>query len=320
MSFSRTVLITGGTAGIGFYAALDIARQHPEYLVVIASRTDSKSAAASINNSLGQKNVVYLPLDLASLANVRTFVKNWETKNFPPISALLLNAGLQFPGAIRKTDDGIESTFAVNHVGHALLFHLLFPHLADKARVIVTASGTHDPAQKTGVPDAKYTIAEELAHPLPESAKNEGRQRYATSKLVNVMWVYALHRRFERIKEKNLTVVAFDPGLVPGTGLARDGTALERFVWNRVLPHILPLLRLLLTSNIHTPADSGANLASLAVSPDVEGVSGVYYEGKKQIKSSQASYEDVKQEDLWEWTVKNVAINEEEAIKFEIGK
>lgn len=319
MPFINTVLVTGGTAGLGFQAALSIARKHPEYQIVLASRTDKDSAAKSINDTLKQDNVIFLPLDLSSLENVRSFVQTWETKNFPPIIALLLNAGLQFPGELRKTDDGIESTFAINHVGHGLLFHLLYPHLANGARVVVTASGTHDPAQKTGLPDAKYNNAEELAHPTPETAKNSGRQRYATSKLANVLWAYALHRRLEKLPEKGMTVIAFDPGLMPGTGLAREYGSVSKALWNRVLPHMLPVLRVLINSNIHSTKQSGENLARLAVGEDVKGVSGVYYEGTKIIKSSRDSYDVAKQEDLWEWTIKTVAATKEEAKKFDIS-
>jgi len=285
---------------------------------VLASRTDPHSASKSINNCLDQNNVVFLPLDLSSFARIRSFVKDWEAKNFPSIQALLLNAGLQIPDGVRKTDDGIETTFAVNHVGHALLFYLLFPHLSDRTRVVITSSGTHDPAQKTILPDAKYTTAEELAHPTPETVKNPGRQRYATSKLASIMWTYSLHRRFVRISGKNLAVIAFDPGMVPGTGLAREASTILRWVWIHLLPRIVPLLRRLVKPNIHTAQESGANLAWLAVSADVEGVSGVYYEGRKKIMSSKESYEEEKQEDLWEWTVKNTAANEEEIHKFEM--
>jgi NAD(P)-dependent dehydrogenase (short-subunit alcohol dehydrogenase family) len=214
----------GGTSGLGFHAAVTIARQHPEYLVVIASRTDRDAAAESINKTLKQKNTIFLPLDLASLENVRSLVQTWESKSLAPIVALLLNAGSQFPEGIRKTSDGIESTFAINHVGHALPFHLLFPHLAAGSRVVLAASRTHDPTQKTSLPDAIYTTAEELAHPTPETSQYGGRQRCATSKLANVMWTYALHRPFVKLPEKKLTVTAFDPGLMPGTGLAQEAS------------------------------------------------------------------------------------------------
>ncbi len=254
---NNTILITGGTSGLGYYCALDVARLCPESNIVLASRTDTNSAAALINETLGQSNVKFLPLDLSNLAKVRSFVRDWEATSHPPIQALLLNAGLQFPDGVRYTDDGIEATFGVNHVGHALLFHLLTPYLGDNARVVITASGTHDPVQKTGLPDAKYTTAEELAHPTAETAKNDGRQRYATSKLANVMWTYALHRRFAHGPGKSRTAVAFDPGLVPGTGLAREAPVILQFVWNYILPYMVPLLRRFLSANVHTAQESG---------------------------------------------------------------
>lgn len=137
-----------------------------------------------------------------------------------------------------------------------------------------------------------------------------------------MLWTYALHRRLEKInsatsEEMKLTVVAFDPGLMPGSGLAREGTAFERFLWHRVLPRIIPLLRLLIHHNVHTPEESGSNLAWIACN---EGTSGVYYEEKKQINSSVDSYVVEKQEDLWEWTVRNTARGEDEMGKFDIGK
>lgn len=218
---------------------------------------------------------------------------------------------------MKYTEDGIETTFGVNHVGHALLFHLLYPFTGDDARVVVVASGTHDPAQKSGLPDAKYNTAEEIAHPKAGEEKLNGRGRYSTSKLTNILWTYALSRRFAGLKEKHMTVVAFDPGLMPGTGLAREGNAIERFLWNHVLPRVMWLIRMTVLENVHTPRESGENLA-WAATESVE--TGVYFEGRRKIDSSVDSYDVGKQEDLWEWTVKNVAGSEEERRRFDIGK
>lgn len=311
-----TVLVTGGTTGLGYECALVIAQQCPQYHVLIASRSDKDKAAVSINQTTGHNNVEYLKLDLSSLAKVRTFAADYAKKGYPPIKALILNAGLQILD-LNYTEDKIESTFAINHVGHALLFYLMSPHLAEEARIVITASGTHDPLQKTRVPDAIYNSAEELAHPTKETEKYAGRQRYATSKLCNVMWTYALQRRLERTSGKKWTVNAFDPGLMPGTGLTRDAPALLQFVWHNILPRTIWLLRLLVISNIHLPRDSGASLARLAVGEDVKGVTGKYYEGQKPIPSSKDSYVVAKQEDLWEWTVNRVAKDENERREFE---
>ncbi|KAJ9149320.1 Dehydrogenase reductase protein [Pleurostoma richardsiae] len=308
MAPSRSVIVTGGTVNLGYYAALAIARDHPDYLVVLSSRSDKNHAAEEINRKFGRESAVFMPLDLGNLDNVRSYAKTWFSKGYPPIQALVLNAGLQFPGTLQKTVDGLESTFGINHVGHALLFHLLCPSLAPNARVVVVSSGTHDPAQKSGLPDAVYTSAEDLAHPPPSMVNVPGRQRYASSKLANILWTYVLDRKLrQRVPDRGIAVNAFDPGLMPGTGLAREGTGVERFLWNRVLPRVMPLLRLLLSPNIHKPEESGAALARAAVGSDLQGVSGKYFEGLKEIKSSKDSYDEKKQEDLWEWTVKYLA-------------
>ncbi|CAL5869151.1 uncharacterized protein PFLUO_LOCUS3379 [Penicillium psychrofluorescens] len=318
-TFNRSVLVTGGTTGLGFNCATVIAREHPDYQIIIASRSDPNASADAINQLLGQMNVKFVKLDLSSLSKVRSFVADWKDHRFPPIQSLVLNAALQFPGEAEYTEDGFEKTFAISHVGHALLFFLLTPHLADHARVVNVASGVHDPQQKTGLPDANYISAEELAHPPLALAKANGRQHYTNTKLANVLYTYALHRRFQSIKEstgKNWTVTAFDPGLMPGTGLARDASRVEKFIWFRILPCITPLLRLFLSPNVHTAQVSGNCLAQLAIASDVDGVSGVYFEGNKKIKSSQASYDESKQEDLWQWTIGTLAQSEEEKNAF----
>ncbi|KAI1379213.1 NAD(P)-binding protein [Hypoxylon crocopeplum] len=319
MSYKRSIIVTGGTVNLGYYTALEIAKAHPEYLVVISSRSDREHAADTINKTLGQANTIFIPLDLSNLQNVRDYARSWAAKDYPPIQALVLNAGLQFPGPVTKTVDGLESTFAINHVGHALLFHLLCSHLAPKARVVVVSSGTHDPEQMTGgMPKPVYISAEQLAHPSPASAANPGRQRYTESKLANVLWTNALDKRLKKtVPERGITVTAFDPGLMPGSGLARAASRPERFFWNRVLPMLVPVLRALVSSNIYRPRESAANLARLTIGADVEGESGIYFEGPKPIKSSKDSYDEAKQDDLWRWTVEYLAKGDEERECFE---
>ncbi|KAJ5682243.1 hypothetical protein N7462_005408 [Penicillium macrosclerotiorum] len=318
-NFDSSVLVTGGTVGLGYQCALAIARQHPNYQVVVASRSDLNASANAINEILDQENVLFMKLDLSSFSGVRSFVAEWELKKFPPIQSLVFNAALQLSGPLEYSVDGIEKTFAISHVGHALLFSLLRSHLADTARIVIVSSGTHDPAQKTGLPDAKYRSAEELAHPPAALARANGRQHYTNTKLANVLYGYALHRRFQTIQKKSgkhWTVTVMDPGLMPGTGIFRDANPVFRFLWVWLVPRILPVLRFLLTPNINTPEESGAALARLAVGSDVEGASGMYFEGRKKIKSSQLSYDEAKQEDLWEWTVDSLAINQEERSAF----
>lgn len=301
MSYKNSAIITGGTNGMGYHAALKIAKECPDWLVVIASRSDKKHAADAINQALGQSNTMFMALDLGDPVGVRRFADDWiADKTKPQIQALVMNAALQFPTTLHLTDEGMEKTFAISHGGHAILFHLLCPHLATGARVVITSSGTHDPAQKSGLPDAEYSTAGELAYPPKSKLEIPGRKRYSTTKLCNVLWTYALARHLDgRVPERRITVNALDPGLMPGTGLAREGNIIERWLWKWVLPHIMGFLRVVFNPNVHHPAESAAALARLAVSPDVEGVTGKYFEGMKEIDSSKDSYDKSKQDDLW---------------------
>ena len=318
-----TILVTGGTQGLGFQASLQIAKQAPDCHIVLASRTNPVNANESINKATGRNTAEFLPLDLASMQNIRTFVDDFASKRYPPITALLLNAALQLSAGIDYSADGIEKTFAINHVGHALLFYLLRPHLADGCRIIITSSGTHDSEQKTMMPAAVYNNAEELAHPNAEQVKNyDGRQKYSTSKLCNVLWMYALQKRLAKGNTPSggpkWTVAAIDPGLMPGTGLARDGPATLRFLWIWILPRIIPLLQRLVHPNIHTIEDSGAALANMAIGEKGGVVAdGKYLEGTKEVPSSRASHDVTKQEDLWNWTINAVAKDDAEKRAFE---
>ncbi|ETS77787.1 hypothetical protein PFICI_09849 [Pestalotiopsis fici W106-1] len=310
----RTILITGGTSGLGYQAAVNLARRYPNAILILASRKDNNSSSATIKESTGNRNIRFLSLDLSDQRSIRVFVASLPKENLPPISILLLNAGLQFPDGIRYNNDGIEATFAVNHLGNALLFHLLVPLLADEARIVITGSATHDPAQKTGVPDANYTSAEELAHPKGDALKNQGIQRYATSKLCNMSWMYALHRRVSHLAKK-WTVVGFDPGMMPGTGLAREGGPVFKFVWHSILPRMVPLIRRIVPFSVWTVQESGENLAWVA---SEQSTTGVLYDGRKEIDPSDATSDEEKQEDLWEWTVKTLAISEAEMKEFQL--
>jgi NAD(P)-dependent dehydrogenase (short-subunit alcohol dehydrogenase family) len=124
----------------------------------------------------------------------------------------------------------------------------------------------------------------------------DSRRRYATSKLANVYFSYALARRLP----SGVTVNAFDPGLMPGTGLAREFPRPLRWIWLHVLPPLIPLLRLLLSPNIHTVDESGGALARLLVDPALAGTSGKYFEGRSELRSSEESYDQAHAAELWD--------------------
>ena len=313
-TYKSTVIITGGTAGLGYGAALSLAKQLPDHQIIVASRSNKDDAATKINKSLKQSNTIYLPLDLFSPDSITSFANN-VSNTYPTISHLVLNAGLQF-GKVETIDyfpgDGIEKTFGINHVGHVHLFHVLLPHLTSNAHIVVVSSGTHDPAQKTMMPLPDFTSAETVARG-GDKTNPSGQQRYSTSKLCNVLWTYALDRKI-KLEGKTIKVNAFDPGLMMDTGLPRDYPWVLQLLWNHVLGNMLPVMRLLTGSqNVHKSKDSGASLARLAIGEDVgvKGVSAKYFEGRKAIESSVESHEQVKQDDLWDWTLRYLVRGDE---------
>jgi NAD(P)-dependent dehydrogenase (short-subunit alcohol dehydrogenase family) len=131
------IIMTGATAGFGLFAAERLADAG-------ATLTIGARNPAALPPSLAGR-VAALALDLDALANVRTFA---AALGEGPIDVLVLNAGLQLAKPATSAD-GFERTFAVNHLAHYLLLRLLASRLAAGARVILTGSGTHDPAEKS---------------------------------------------------------------------------------------------------------------------------------------------------------------------------
>lgn len=302
---SKSVIITGGNAGLGFECAKTIA-QDGKWHVIIASRDMSKAASAvrDLKAASGNLSIEALPLDLASLASVRAFAANiLDRDDLPPLGALVCNAGVQVVGELSRTVDGFETTFAVNHLGHFLLVNLLLGHLAAPARIVVVSSGTHDPTTIEGrFNPPGYESALALARPEEARGALSNIRRYSTSKLCNLLFAYELNRRLRANGHADITVNAFDPGAVPGTGLTRDYSPLLRLVltWP-------PLLRLA-GVRVESVITSGANMARLVLDPELEGVSGKYFRGTKEVASSKASYETRPAVDLWETSAELVAL------------
>src|ERR1700758_5179126 len=244
---SRTVVITGGNTGLGFACANAILKSPhgAPWRVVLACR-DTGRAQAAVDQLTREAGVAgqgeAMSLDPASLTSVRAFAaeltKRLSAGTIPPLHAVVCNAGVNPLNTKTMTVDGFESTFGINHLGHFLLVNELLPALQSPARVVVVASGVHDPAQKAGVPVPAWNNPVALAHgelgPAAASDKAfaSGQRRYSTSKLANVYFTYALARRLP----PTVTANAFEPGLMPGTGLTRDAPAQFRFIANQVFP------------------------------------------------------------------------------------
>ena len=292
----RSVIVSGGNTGLGWQCALSLGAD-PDVVVVIACRDPRSGDEAKARLARRGVTAAVLPLDLASLASVRAFVTRYRASGLPPLAGLVCNAGLQNPGPPRRSVDGFEETFAVNHLGHFLLANLLLPDMVEHGRITIVSSGVHDPAAKTGLPAPRFETAHAVADDVAETGGEAGRRRYSTSKLCNVYCTYELARRLEAAGDprlRSIRVNAFDPGLMPGTGLARDYPAPLRLVWH----HLMPLLRLFMR-NVHTTAVSGRRLAALSVGHGSQ-ATGTYVSNGRETRSSTLSYDTGKAHDLWE--------------------
>jgi light-dependent protochlorophyllide reductase len=288
---TRTAVITGASTGLGLECARALLANDASWHVVLAVRDPARGADALAQ--LGEPGrCTMVEMDLASLRSVRGFVQSLRAAELPPVHALVCNAGVQVASGAEVTDDGVEMTFGVNHLGHFALVQGLLDHLVRPARIVVVSSGTHDPAKHTGMPSPRYTTAADLARPEGGTAA-EGRRRYTTSKLCNVLFTYELDRRLGH-GEQGVTVNAFDPGLMPGSGLARDYPPLQRLAWR----YLLPALRVL--PGVRSTRTSGRYLAALTGDARFDGVTGKYLAGRKPIRSSAESYDQAKAVDLWE--------------------
>lgn len=246
------IVMTGGSSGIGLEAARILVAQGHE--LIIGARKAGPTA-----------------LDLAALDSVREFAAQVGPQ---PIDVLLLNAGGQQVGNAVSAE-GHELTFAVNHLAHYVLARLLAPAMAPGGRMILTASGTHDPAQKTGMPAPRHADAYRLAHPATDPDRDAnpgkaGRRAYSASKLLNVMTARELARRLGDTRP-DLMVAAFDPGFNPGTGLARDYNWVVRGLFRRVLPLVIR------GSRVSNPGQSGRLLAAMATEPRYAASRGTYW-------------------------------------------
>lgn len=239
------IIMTGATSGIGKVAAAKLIGAGAR--VIAGARSDGLP-----------RGVESRPLDLASLASVREFGDGLPQA----IDALVLNAGMQMQSVAKRSADGFELTFAVNHLAHYLLARIALPRIAEGGRIVFTSSGTHDPREKTGIPAPRHADARRLADPSTDPhadkvAITAGMRAYSTSKLCNLMTARFM-AALPEVLERNIAVHAYDPGFIPATGLARTAPSVVRRL-------IMPLLsRFPVLKGMNSLGDGGAALAGLA--------------------------------------------------------
>src|SRR5258708_38656963 len=121
------------------------------WYIILGSRDQPRAeqAVSTLKNRTGNERIEWISLNLASLDSVRAFARNIVARELPPLRAIICNAGLQVVSGTTYTQDGFETTFGVNCLGHFLLVNLLLRSLVAPARIVFVSSDTHDPEYRS---------------------------------------------------------------------------------------------------------------------------------------------------------------------------
>lgn len=298
MSANHTLVMTGASRGIGRIAAEQILADDPTvHLVVVARGDGSKQLAANFSAGAGGRSVSSVSADLGSLKSVRAaaseIVSLVQRGEIPPLTGLVGNAGIQYTNALTKGADGYEATFTVNVLANHVFVRALQDSFQPRSRITITVSDTHfgDFKHNMGmVPGPVWRSPTELAKvsafdkPATTAA---GRTAYSTSKLAAI---YLVHEYARRLPDAD--VVSYNPGFVPGTGLARNADPVSRFLMGRVMP----LMALFPVATSQRAA--GRYLADVVLGR-TEAPSGSYVDRAKVERSSAESYSPSREAELW---------------------
>jgi len=251
----KTVLITGATGGIGLAAAVALARQGAQLVLVGRNQARGLDAISEIRRRAGSDRAEFLRADFASLAEVRRLALAFVAEE-RPLHVLINNAGTMNTSR-RLTVDGFEEMFAVNHLAHFLLTRLLLPRLQEcaPARIVHVASNAHA--------FCKGMRWHDLSHERGFSAF----PAYGHSKLANILFSGELARR---LRGSGVTSNALHPGAVA------SGIGTNNGVAGRVVP-------LLLKPFFRSPAKGAETAVYLASAAEVAGVTGKYFLDSKPV-------------------------------------
>ncbi len=208
----KTCVVTGATSGIGRVTARELAARGARVLVVGRSRERCEAAVAQIRESTGNREVEYLRADLANQAEIRRLAA--EIRDLCPRLDVLVNNAGTIVTAPERSSDGLELTFAVNHLGYFLLTNLLVDLLKHSApsRIVNVASEAHRLARSVDF-DA-------LRPGSGPPTRHDGLRAYAQSKLANLLFTRELARRLEGT---GVVVNALHPGFVATNIFAGNG-------------------------------------------------------------------------------------------------
>jgi NAD(P)-dependent dehydrogenase (short-subunit alcohol dehydrogenase family) len=263
-------MVTGATSGIGKVTARELSKQGAVVVIVGRSGQRAEATAAEIRAAGGEQVEIMLA-DLTSMVSIRALAQDFRAK-YTRLDVLVNNAGAVFTSR-QTSPDGLEMTFALNHISYFLLTYLLRDVLTATpgARVVNVSSDAHY-GGKINFDDLQPTRG------------YSGFGVYANTKLMNVLFTYELARQLEG---SGVTANALHPGLV-ATNFSRNNGWLMNLFWSMISPFAL---------SVEQGAQTSLYLAS---SPEVEGVSGQYFDKRAPKRSSADSYNRETQRRLWQ--------------------
>lgn len=281
MMEQQVVLVTGGTGGIGRETARGLAEQGATVIIVGRGRERGEAVASELRAATGNPAVHYMQADLADQADTERFATAFREQH-DRLDVLVNNAGGVF-WERQESPDGLEMTFALNHLGYFQLTHLLLPLLlaSAPARIINVSSDAH----KQGSMHFDDLLLQDNYSPW---------RAYSQSKLANILFTRELARRLEGT---GVTTNALHPGFV-ATSFGHGNGLIGRF--------LMPLAQLFARS----PQEGAQTPIYLASSPEVGGVSGKYFADEKQRRPTRAARDDEAARRLWQRSMTLLGIAE----------
>jgi len=267
----KEIVITGGTDGIGKVTARELAKMGASVTIVARNAAKAQDVVKELRTAAGHDRIGFVRADLSSQKSIRGAAETIKGR-LKRIDVLINNAGAMF-NRRGLTEDGIEQTFALNHLGYFLFTNLLLDTLKASApsRIINVASAAHV--------GGKLDIND-----LQLAKGYSGWRAYQRSKLANIYFTYELARR---LAGTNVTVNALHPGFVASRfGNNNGGITRVVFSLGKTLFAI-------------SEANGARTSVYLASSPDVDGITGKYFDSRRQVRSSPTSYDEQKWRELW---------------------
>jgi retinol dehydrogenase-14 len=267
----RTVLVTGGSGGIGRATALGLATMGTHLAITGRDRGRTERAAGEIRAAGGGQVDVFVA-DLSCQSEVRRLADE-VLQRLSRIDVLVNNVG-GYWNTRHVTADGLERTFALNHLAPFLLTNLLLDRLQQSApaRVVTVSSSAH----------AQGRIDFD---DLQGERSWSGARAYSQSKLANVLFTYELARR---LQGTSVTANALHPGVARTAFGAEDPAGVQRLL----VPFMRPFMK--------APAQGAATSIHLASAPDLEQVTGRYFANSKPKRSSERSHDQATAARLWQ--------------------